>query len=133
MPWFPRSKKWTGWELNPRPQLSTTYLKGRNVKENFLELKSRPVHSFLCVFRSVVSQTKFLEKARYRHTSIKKYREGIKQVLVLYYALIITSRLKTGAGTSFIWAATVLKCGFTGWAVCECFLNYQDLYCYNTY
>jgi hypothetical protein len=90
MLWFPRSKKWTGWELNPRPQLSTTYLKGRNVKENFLEIKSRPVHSFLCVFRGVVSQTKFLEKARYRHTSIKKYREGIKQVLVLYYALCIT-------------------------------------------
>jgi hypothetical protein len=39
VPKFPRGKKWTGWELNPRPEpafskavLLTSYLKGRSVE-----------------------------------------------------------------------------------------------------
>jgi hypothetical protein len=45
--------------------------------------------------------------------------------------------MKTGAGTFVIWAAACLECVATGFAamgfICKCFLNCQDLYCYDTY
>jgi hypothetical protein len=34
IPQFPHRKKWTRWELNPRPQLSTVYEKWQLIKEN---------------------------------------------------------------------------------------------------
>ena len=57
MPYFPRRKKWTGWDdLNPRPQLacilSGFYLsKGLVKKENML-FEFHLVHLFLCILRS---------------------------------------------------------------------------------